>query len=223
MSRAPNDRSERAVGGGGGGSGARRPGRGGGSEEQEAIDEETTEKDDFGRGEEAAAAAITTATANTTTEKDRQRQHRQQREQREQPSRPRHRPRTFSTTLSSLFHWLQVKKYQYEVTFSLYMLTPTEKFIFSKSYTFPSVPLSKNTYHVLILFSFFGSDFILFVLVAMMVAAASMYLPNHISTIYRRIWYYMHGEIVGITKGGTAAPVAQAGGGGGEGVDMFEQ
>lgn len=34
--------------------------------------------------------------------------------------------------------WLQKKNYQYEVTFSLYMLTPTEKFVFSKS---PSVPL----------------------------------------------------------------------------------
>ena len=32
--------------------------------------------------------------------------------------------------------WLQKKNYQYEVTFSLYMLTPTEKFVFSK-YTHP--------------------------------------------------------------------------------------
>jgi hypothetical protein len=29
--------------------------------------------------------------------------------------------------------WVQKKKYQYEVTFSLYMLTPTEKFVFSTS------------------------------------------------------------------------------------------
>jgi hypothetical protein len=29
------------------------------------------------------------------------------------------------------FRWLQRKHYQYEVTFSLYMLTPAEKFIFS--------------------------------------------------------------------------------------------
>ena len=32
---------------------------------------------------------------------------------------------------SDLIRWLQRKRYQYEVTFSLYMLTPTEKFIFS--------------------------------------------------------------------------------------------
>lgn len=34
---------------------------------------------------------------------------------------------------SSLLRWFQRKRYQYEVTFSLYMLTPTEKFIFSES------------------------------------------------------------------------------------------
>lgn len=30
-----------------------------------------------------------------------------------------------------LIRWAQKKKYQYEVTFALYMLTPTERFIFS--------------------------------------------------------------------------------------------
>ena len=35
---------------------------------------------------------------------------------------------------SALLRWFQRKRYQYEVTFSLYMLTSTEKFIFS---TFP--------------------------------------------------------------------------------------
>lgn len=39
---------------------------------------------------------------------------------------------------SSLLRWLQRKRYQYEVTFSLYMLTPTEKFIFSTSNAPPS-------------------------------------------------------------------------------------
>merc|ERR1711977_404475 len=35
------------------------------------------------------------------------------------------------TMFASTFRWLQRKRYQYEVTFSLYMLTPTEKFIFN--------------------------------------------------------------------------------------------
>lgn len=32
---------------------------------------------------------------------------------------------------AALLRWFQRKRYQYEVTFSLYMLTSTEKFIFS--------------------------------------------------------------------------------------------
>jgi hypothetical protein len=32
---------------------------------------------------------------------------------------------------TGLVKWLQRKNYQYEVTFALYMLTPTEKFVFS--------------------------------------------------------------------------------------------
>lgn len=35
---------------------------------------------------------------------------------------------------SDVVRWLQRKRYQYEITFSLYMMTPTEKFIFSMSY-----------------------------------------------------------------------------------------
>lgn len=106
------------------------------------------------------------------------------------------RPRAEESYLSSLVRWLQVKKYQYEVTFSLYMLTPTEKFIF---------------------------NFIVFVLIAMLVVAASMYLPNHASLMYRRLWYYVHGEIAGISKAGgagvaevlkSAAAAAAAGDGG---------
>ena len=33
--------------------------------------------------------------------------------------------------LTSLIRWIRLKIYQYEVTFAIYMLTPTEKFIFS--------------------------------------------------------------------------------------------
>lgn len=39
---------------------------------------------------------------------------------------------------STLVRWLQRKRYQYEVTFSLYMLTPTEKIIFSNPLLIPS-------------------------------------------------------------------------------------
>lgn len=39
--------------------------------------------------------------------------------------------------VSSLFRWMRLKVYQYEVTFSLYMLTPIEKLIFSTLRLFP--------------------------------------------------------------------------------------
>ncbi|MCJ1293830.1 hypothetical protein MMC34_005386 [Xylographa carneopallida] len=68
---------------------------------------------------------------------------------------------------SSLFRWLQRKRYQYEVTFSLYMLTPTEKLIF-------------NSFLVLFL--------------SMIIIAGSLYLPEHVSTIMRRAWFYWAGD-----------------------------
>jgi hypothetical protein len=45
-----------------------------------------------------------------------------------------------------------------------------------------------------------GADFVLIVLVSLLVTAASMYLPNHVTIIYKRLWYYVHGEIASITK-----------------------
>jgi len=33
--------------------------------------------------------------------------------------------------ISSVFRWMRLKIYQYEVTFAIYMLTPIEKLIFS--------------------------------------------------------------------------------------------
>ncbi|KAK4937952.1 hypothetical protein LTR10_021517 [Elasticomyces elasticus] len=69
--------------------------------------------------------------------------------------------------LQDFVRWFQLKKYQYEVTFSLYMLTSTEKLIF---------------------------NLVLFILISLLVTAAWLYLPNHISIIYNRIWYYLHGE-----------------------------
>ncbi|KAL9623284.1 MAG: hypothetical protein Q9160_002391 [Pyrenula sp. 1 TL-2023] len=80
--------------------------------------------------------------------------------------------------IASFIRWVQLKKYQYEVTFSLYMLTPTEKFIFNA---------------------------ILFILVSMLITAATLYLPNHVVTIYNRVWYYYHGEQGQVLTGTRAA------------------
>ncbi|KAI5367990.1 Putative small subunit of serine palmitoyltransferase [Septoria linicola] len=63
--------------------------------------------------------------------------------------------------------WLQKKNYQYEVTFSLYMLTPTEKFVFNS---------------------------ILFLTFSLFLIASVVYLPNHIMTMSRRTYYYFAGD-----------------------------
>ncbi|KAF8427321.1 hypothetical protein EV426DRAFT_556452 [Tirmania nivea] len=72
-----------------------------------------------------------------------------------------------SSTSSSLIKLLQRKRYQYEVTYSLYMLTPMEKFIF-------------NTF--------------LFAFLSMLILAASLYLPQHVATITSRAWFYLVGD-----------------------------
>ncbi|KAL1306602.1 hypothetical protein AAFC00_005286 [Neodothiora populina] len=68
---------------------------------------------------------------------------------------------------SKVLRWVERKRYQYEVTFSLYMMTPTEKFIFNS---------------------------ILFLFLSMVTIAASLYLPEHITFICRRAFYYVAGD-----------------------------
>jgi len=84
--------------------------------------------------------------------------------------------------LTRFKQWLQLKKYQYEVTFSLYMLTSTEKIIF---------------------------NLILFLLVSMLVTAASLYLPSHLAVIYNRMWYYVNGDYAPGASGQTIASAAE--------------
>ncbi|OJD21616.1 hypothetical protein ACJ73_07043 [Blastomyces percursus] len=69
--------------------------------------------------------------------------------------------------ITSFIRWLRLKNYQYEVTISLYMLTPTEKFVF-------------NT--------------LLLLITSMLLTAAYVYLPDHVTTISKRIWYYWAGD-----------------------------
>jgi len=69
--------------------------------------------------------------------------------------------------LKSLLDFLHLKRYQYEVTFSLYMLTPTEKIIFNS---------------------------FLFVFLSLLIVAVSFYLPHHVAVIARRAWWYYAGD-----------------------------
>ncbi|KAJ5139316.1 uncharacterized protein N7515_004164 [Penicillium bovifimosum] len=69
--------------------------------------------------------------------------------------------------ISSILRWMRLKVYQYEVTFSLYMLTPIEKFIF-------------NT--------------LLLGLFSMIAMGTYIYLPDHLRAIGGRLYYYWAGE-----------------------------
>jgi len=87
---------------------------------------------------------------------------------------------------NSFVKWLQKKNYQYEVTFSLYMLTPTEKFIFSEP---PSAaPLREEGPANELL------DSVLFLMLSMFSIMCFLYLPNHIVTMSRRAFYYFAGD-----------------------------
>ena len=102
---------------------------------------------------------------------------------------------------TGLVKWLQKKNYQYEVTFALYMLTPTEKFIFS-TFHIPSTWPSLNRMPVLInskrciLIRYFA-DSVLFLTLSMFTIAVTLYLPNHLVYAMRRGYYYFAGREAG--------------------------
>ncbi|KAK0636188.1 hypothetical protein B0T17DRAFT_612961 [Bombardia bombarda] len=69
--------------------------------------------------------------------------------------------------LESFSKWLQLKIYQLEVTLSVYIFTPTEKFFFYS---------------------------VLFLIVSLTGIATVLYLPQHVQFIVGRAWFYMHGD-----------------------------
>lgn len=65
-----------------------------------------------------------------------------------------------------LGRFLRLKKYQIEVTFGVYMFTPTEKFIFWS---------------------------VVFLLYGLLAIATVLYLPQHVVFIVHRAWFYVNG------------------------------
>ncbi|KAK1813341.1 hypothetical protein LTR12_012265 [Friedmanniomyces endolithicus] len=84
---------------------------------------------------------------------------------------------------TNLVKWLRKKNYQYEVTFSLYMLTPTEKFVFNS---------------------------ILFLTISMLSTACILYLPDHVVEVSRRGYYYFAGDAPPEHLGEVAAKASEA-------------
>ncbi|KAJ5612690.1 hypothetical protein N7510_005884 [Penicillium lagena] len=89
--------------------------------------------------------------------------------------------------LTALVRWIRLKIYQYEVTFAIYMLTPTEKIIFSAwSFSPPSHPSGNAN----------GSkkDSLILTLITMIATGIYIYLPDHLRSIYGHLYYYWAGE-----------------------------
>ncbi|KAL2126209.1 hypothetical protein VTI74DRAFT_1416 [Chaetomium olivicolor] len=72
-----------------------------------------------------------------------------------------------ASKLESFSKWLQLKIYQLEVTCSVYIFTPIEKFIFYS---------------------------VLFLLISLTFIATVLYLPHHLQFVISRAWFYMHGD-----------------------------
>ncbi|KAK4245829.1 hypothetical protein C7999DRAFT_15974 [Corynascus novoguineensis] len=93
-----------------------------------------------------------------------------------------------ASRLESLSKWLQLKIYQLEVTMSVYIYTPIEKFIFYS---------------------------VLFLLVSLTFIATVLYLPQHLQFIISRAWFYMHGDALesmaaAATKGASVGQVVSS-------------
>lgn len=129
-----------------------------------------------------------------------------------------------SSPLERLSKWLQLKVYQIEVTFSVYMFTPLEKLAFC-TLPLPSLPLRPHTFppprplcspsHPRPLPCFpaplsplappLNSHLttpgsILFLLSSLTFLACVLYLPQHIIFITERAWFYINGENVDVAQ-----------------------
>ncbi|RVD83296.1 uncharacterized protein DFL_007691 [Arthrobotrys flagrans] len=69
--------------------------------------------------------------------------------------------------MSAIYNYVRRKHYQFEVTFTSYMLTSTEKIVF-------------NTF--------------IFLFLGFLTAAITLYLPQHVQTITRRAYFYIVGD-----------------------------
>ena len=102
-----------------------------------------------------------------------------------------------SSYLESFSKWIQLKIYQLEVTFSVYIFTPIEKFIFC-TFPFPPFPFPTRLVPSWELTACNNqkktTDSVLFLLVGLTFIATVLYLPHHLQFIVNRAWFYMHGD-----------------------------
>ncbi|AEO63416.1 2c32f542-c921-4676-8329-a18271153da7 [Thermothielavioides terrestris] len=85
--------------------------------------------------------------------------------------------------LESFSKWLKLKIHQFEVTLSVNLYTPDERFIFYS---------------------------VLFLLVSLTFIATVLYLPQHVQFVISRAWFYMHGDGYESAAGGLAKGVVNS-------------
>jgi hypothetical protein len=109
-------------------------------------------------------------------------------------------PRQLSPALSPLERfakWLRLKKYQFEVTYSIYMHTSVEKFIDCSSAPSPKLACPPNFRHCADSFALWlFTDSVIFLLLSMIVIATTLYLPRHVAFLINRAYFYVHGEAI---------------------------
>ncbi|KAK0727255.1 hypothetical protein B0T26DRAFT_636262 [Lasiosphaeria miniovina] len=87
-----------------------------------------------------------------------------------------------SSYLEAFSKWLKLKIYQLEVTLSVYIFTPIEKFIFYS---------------------------VLFLIVSLTFIATVLYLPQHVQFVLSRAWFYMNGDAPQESAAAAAAAAVQ--------------
>lgn len=115
--------------------------------------------------------------------------------------------------VSTFGNWLHRKKYQFEVTFCVYIFTPYEKFIFCTSVRAPergtlAPPFSPQhttggdiaRFLQIPELTIHSTDTLLFLLVGLTFIATALYLPQHIAFIVGRMWFYILGENVDVVE-----------------------
>lgn len=98
--------------------------------------------------------------------------------------------------------WLQLKVYQFEVTFSVYMFTPMEKLFFCTYLFSSSCSSPPSNLQVKLITRFFPSKTgsVLFLLFSLTFLASVLYLPQHIAFLLQRGTFYLRGENIDVVE-----------------------
>lgn len=94
--------------------------------------------------------------------------------------------------------WLKRKLYQFELSLSVYMMTPGEKFAFCTPASPPPSPGKFMWENSWLTMGTPTADSIFFLLCSLTFIAVVLYLPHHISFLVGRAWYYINGEHIDV-------------------------